>query len=152
MARPDDVTDDPRAIRAIRGRHAIVDVETPQLRDALGHHVVDNTALVAGDWAVHWLDDSGEVEAISETAPSSFGTPLLIQHLRTVDHRHVGRRVGRSGFTGICTHDPHCDPYDHTEIARLEGRETSSASPFLPSMSPQARRTPPTTDHEERTP
>ncbi|OHV28802.1 hypothetical protein BBK14_34230 [Parafrankia soli] len=138
MARPDDITDDPRAIRAVpslgeRG------TETEQLRDSLGHPFVRNTDLAPGDWAVHWLDDSGEVTEVTDTRPSSFGTPLLRQHLSTADGRAVSRPVARSGSTTICTHEPHCDPYDHEEIARLQGTPTSGASPFLPSMSPRAR-------------
>lgn len=138
MARPDDITDDPRAIRALR-RLEKPGAETEQLSDALGHPFIPNTELVAGDWAVHWMDDSGEVTEVTETLPSSFGTPLLRQHLRTADGRAVSRPVARSGSTTICTHEPHCDPYCHEEIARLTGQPTSGASPFLPSMSPRAR-------------
>ncbi len=139
MARPDDVTDDPRALRALPPTWD-PDTETAQLRDALGHHSVRNTKLVAGeDWAVHWLDDSGTVTAVTATLPSSFGTPLLFQHLTTADGRDVARRVERFGSTSVCAHDPHCDPWNHEEIARLQGTSTSGASPFLPSMSPRAR-------------
>ncbi|ABW14408.1 hypothetical protein Franean1_5048 [Parafrankia sp. EAN1pec] len=139
MARPDDVTDDPRAIRVLR-RHGAPGEETEQLSDAFGHPFVPNTELAPGDWAVHWMDDSGEVTGVTEAMPSSFGTPLLRQHLRTADGRAVSRPVAHSGSTTICTHNPHCDPYDHGEIARLTGQPTSGASPFLPSMSPRARR------------
>jgi hypothetical protein len=138
MARPDDVTDDPRAIRALR-RLSAPEAETPQLRDALGHPSVRNTDLVPGYWAVHWLADSGEVKEIADTPPSSFGTPLQRLHLATADGRNVTRRVARCNSTLVCTHEPRCDPWSHEEIARLQGTQTSGASPFLGSMSPRAR-------------
>jgi hypothetical protein len=138
MTRPDDVTADPRAIRAVPLK-SDQGAETPQLRDALGHPFMRTDRLVPGDWNVNWLDDSGEVVAVAPSPPSDFGTPLARVHLRTADGRDVSRLNATYQSATVCTHEPHCDPYDHGEIARLTGRPTSGASPFLPSMSPRGR-------------
>lgn len=122
----DVVTSDPRALYDHTGSR--------QLRDALGHHFVPNGRLEVDDWAVNWLADSGSVTAVVQARPSSFGTPLVRVHMRTADDRDVSRLDATDNFSSVCTHDPHCDPRDHDEIARLDGRRPNTVPSTVPAV------------------